>query len=591
MVQRRIVFCIVAIVAGFAGALAAPPALAQSATQEILRSSLEQGAREGTLLVGKEPIHAALILNLYAPAEYQLLWSNDAQLDSLDAVAARMAREGLNPADLPLDALRAARAKTRQQDTDSNHVDVDLLATETLLRATYQLYFGKVNPALLDNNWNFSRELPAAGSLRKAIASPDLSAYLDSAIPRGSIYRATMDGLAHYRELATAGGWPTVAEGATLRAGDTDPRVRELRSRLRASGHLATGATDSLPDSDSAASTPLPDYFDAELTEAVKRFQSQHGLVIDGVVGKGTIAALNVPVAMRIDQLRMSLERIRWVQQDLQDEMLLVNIAGFQQYLIRKGAVVFQSRIMVGQPYRKTPIFRDNIEYLVLNPTWTVPPTILTKDILPAVRKNPGYLRERNLSVLTPDGQVVNPASINWQAMTAKRFPYILRQQPGPQNAMGQIKFMFPNEHLIYLHDTPSRALFDQPERTFSSGCIRIERPLELAEILLAGQSGWDRAAIDKVLLSKATKTVQLAKPVPILIMYLTAVAEPDGQVHFYRDVYKRDAALLQALDGTFAMDIPQRRTAAAQTSDARRLQPSRQAVGNLQHMNQPARL
>lgn len=560
MVQQKIVFYIVAIIAGFTATLASSPLLAQSATQEILRSHLEQGARAGELLIGKESVHAALILNLYAPAEYQLLWSNESQLDALDAVAARMVREGLDPTDLPLDALHAAREKARLQATDSNRVDVDLLATETLLRATYQLYFGKVNPALLDNDWNFSRELPAAGSLRKAITSPDLSAYLDGAIPRGSVYKATMDGLAHYRNLAAAGGWQKVTDGPTLRAGDTDPRVRELRTRLQTSGHLARGPGSSLPDSGSAENAALQDYFDAELTEAVKRFQSQHGLVIDGVVGKGTIAALNIPVGTRIDQLRMSLERMRWVQQDLQDEMLLVNIAGFQQYLVRKDVVVFHSRIMVGQPYRKTPIFRDNIEYLVLNPTWTVPPTILAKDILPAVRKNPAYLRERNLSVLTPDGQVVNPASVNWQTMTAKRFPYILRQQPGPQNAMGQIKFMFPNEHLIYLHDTPSRALFDQSERTFSSGCIRVERPLELAEILLAEQPGWDRAAIDKVLQSKVTKTVQLAEPVPILIMYLTALAEPDGQVHFYRDVYKRDAALLQALDGKFVMDVPQRR-------------------------------
>jgi murein L,D-transpeptidase YcbB/YkuD len=145
--------------------------------------------------------------------------------------------------------------------------------------------------------------------------------------------------------------------------------------------------------------------------------------------------------------------------------------------------------------------------------------------------------------------------------MTAKRFPYILRQQPGPQNAMGQIKFMFPNEHLIYLHDTPSRNLFEQSERTFSSGCIRVERPLELAELLLAGQNGWSRAAIDKALESRVTRTVKLDKPVPILIMYLTAIAEPDGQVRFYRDVYKRDAALLQALDGELIIDVPSRRS------------------------------
>ncbi len=562
MVQRKIIFCIVAIVAGCAGALAAPPLLAQSAIQEILRSQLEQGARDGGLRVGNEPIRASLALSVYSPEDFQLLWSSDRRLDALDALAARMEREGLNPDDLPLEALHAARIAARQKGTDTNRVDVDLLATETLLRATYQLYFGKVNPAALDNDWNFSRELPAAGTLRKAIASNDLSGYLENTIPRGSIYKATMEGLARYRKIAEAGGWQTVAEGPTLREGDTDSRVIELRERLQASGQLAaaTEADNAASATDSVSGTPLMDYFDAGLTGAIKSFQSAHGLVVDGAVGNGTIAALNVPVTTRINQLRMGLERMRWVQQDLQDEMLLVNIAGFKQYLLRNGVIVFQSRIMVGQPYRKTPTFSGNIQYLVLNPTWTVPPTILAQDVLPAVRKNPDYLRERNLSVLTPDGQAIDPASIDWQQMTAQHFPYILRQQPGPQNAMGRVKFMFPNEHLIYLHDTPSRALFDRSERTFSSGCIRVERPLELAELLLAGQNGWDRAAIDEVLESRVTKTVHLAKPVPILIMYLTALAEPDGQVRFYRDVYKRDAALLRALDGDLVMDVPARR-------------------------------
>jgi len=562
MFRSKTNFCIVAIVAALAGILMSPTAPAQSAAQEILRSELEQGARDGALVIRDVSIHASLAKDLYAQGDYQLLWSSDRQLDALDTLAARMEREGLDPADLQLDALRAARDAVRQQGADSSLADVDLLATEALLRGAYQLYFGKVNPAALDSDWNFSRELPAQGAVREAIASPDLGAYLDKAIPRGSIYRATMAGLARYREIAAAGGWPSVTEGPTLREGDTDPRVVELRKRLEASGHLPAAPTPggAASDIDSGTAIPLADFFDSELTDAVKRFQSEHGLVVDGAVGKDSIAALNEPVSMRIDQLRMGLERMRWVQQDLQDEMLLVNIAGFQQYLVRNDRIVFESRIMVGKPYRKTPTFRDNIEYLVLNPTWTVPPTILAQDILPAVRKNPAYLRERNLSVLTPDGQAINPDRINWQTVTAKRFPYILRQQPGPQNAMGQIKFMFPNEHLIYLHDTPSRNLFDQSVRTFSSGCIRVERPLELAELLLAGQPGWDRAAIDKALASRVTQNVRLAKPVPILIMYLTAIAEADGRIHFYRDVYKRDAALLAALNGAFVMDLPPRR-------------------------------
>ncbi len=257
----------------------------------------------------------------------------------------------------------------------------------------------------------------------------------------------------------------------------------------------------------------------------------------------------------RIGQIRVNLERIRWVFRDLESRFLLVNIARYRVVLVENQQVVWSTRAVVGRPYRQTPVFKARMTYLEFNPTWTVPPTILREDLLPEIRRDPSVLQRRNMSVLDYQGQRVDPASIDWQAMTPRSFPYMIRQNPGPENALGRVKFMFPNPYAVYMHDTPARGLFSKAERSASSGCIRLERPFELAGILLSGTQ-WDTAGIEQVLASGNTRVVNLPEPITVLIVYGTAVPE-GGRIHFARDVYQRDARLLQALDAPFEFSPP----------------------------------
>jgi murein L,D-transpeptidase YcbB/YkuD len=286
--------------------------------------------------------------------------------------------------------------------------------------------------------------------------------------------------------------------------------------------------------------------YDEPVVTAVRRFQLRHGLAADAVIGPATLAALNVPVAARIEQLRVNLERARWVFYDPESEFLAVNIAGFQLYLVRRGEVVWRTRVQVGRPYRQTPIFKAEMTYLVVNPTWTVPPTIFRNDILPAVRRDPAYLASRNIDAFDSSGAAIDPATADW---SGRNPPYRLVQRPGADNALGRIKFMFPNEHAVYLHDTPSRDLFERDSRAFSSGCIRVEDPFELAEHLL-GQRGRER--LDGITATGRTQTVFLDKPMTVMLLYWTAEVDAEGGVSFFPDVYARDPGVLAALAEPF---------------------------------------
>jgi len=275
------------------------------------------------------------------------------------------------------------------------------------------------------------------------------------------------------------------------------------------------------------------------------------------VVGKGTLAALNVPVEGRIDQIRVNLERARWVLHDLPEEFVLVDIAGFNVRYIRNGRIIWDARAVVGRPFRKTPVFKSRITYLEMNPTWTVPPTILRKDVLPAIKQDIGYLQEQNMRVIDYDRNVIDPATIDWQRYSGRDFPYLIRQDPGPRNALGRIKFMFPNEHLVYLHDTPSKSLFERTERAFSSGCIRIEHPFRFAELLLDDPAHWNRDAVIKAIESGETREVSLPRPVTVILLYWTVASEANGDVTFKQDIYERDAAVLAGLNSALGSHQP----------------------------------
>jgi L,D-transpeptidase YcbB len=347
--------------------------------------------------------------------------------------------------------------------------------------------------------------------------------------------------LRQYRQIEADGGWPQIPEGPKLEVGMESDRVVALRRRLLVTDDLAEGTA-----ADSTA-------FDGALAEEVKGFQERHGLDADGVIGGKTLAALNVPVEARIGQIRVNLERARWVLHNLEPDYIIVNIAGFRVYVMENGEQVWTSRAVVGKPFRKTPVFKATMDHLVFNPTWTVPPTILRNDVLPKVRKDPSYLSQNNFSVIDGSGKRVDPSSVNW---SAKNPPYRIVQGPGSKNALGEVKFMFPNKHAVYLHDTPSKSLFDKSERTFSSGCIRVQKPFELAELLLRGDSSWTAERMEKVRASGKTETVKLATPLPVLLLYWTVQPEADGTVRFMNDVYERDARILKELDEAFSTRI-----------------------------------
>ena len=259
-----------------------------------------------------------------------------------------------------------------------------------------------------------------------------------------------------------------------------------------------------------------------------------------------------------VDRLRVNLERLRWVLVERTPRFVAVNIAGYRVYYFDDDRLQWTARAMVGKPYRATPIFRADMTYLVINPDWTVPPTILRNDSLPAIKRDRSYLDKQRMDVIDRTGREVDPATIDWATVTPRNFPYMLRQRPGPTNSLGRIKFMFPNEHFVFLHDTPSRDLFNRDERAFSSGCIRVEHPFELADILLQGDPKWTPEALQRAVDSEAMQTVSLSRPLPVLILYLTAIAFDDGRdFTFLRDIYDRDAAVLNALNAGFVYSPP----------------------------------
>ena len=305
-----------------------------------------------------------------------------------------------------------------------------------------------------------------------------------------------------------------------------------------------------------AAPPGSPDNYSPEIEQAVRRFQARHGLDADGIVGAGTLRALNVPAEQRVLDIVHPVSPVfaaRWVLDDIAARFFLVNIAGFRMYVVEDRQFTWESRVQVGKTYRKTPVFRDEMKYLVFNPTWTVPYSIATRDLLPQIKDDPGFFENRGFDLRDRAGQLVAPASVEWSEVTTGRFPYTLVQRPGPANALGRVKFMFPNEHAggDRLRTSPGHRPGDRPDVG-----DEVAHPFELAEILL-GSDGWTQEKFQQVLETGKERTVFLSEPIPVLLLYWTAQASPDGTVSFFPDVYERDAAIVEALGEPFVLDLP----------------------------------
>ncbi|MCU0560044.1 MAG: L,D-transpeptidase family protein [Desulfobacterales bacterium] len=458
----------------------------------------------------------------------------------------RAGEHGLDPANYHLEAIRRllesdhmAHLAGRRLETNLA-VDLDFLLTDAFLLLASHLRAGRVNPETLHVEWvvQMDPEVDVARLLEDAIATGRIEETLQAFAPPHPEYRHLQNALASYRGLAAAGEWPQLPDKATWERGQTGGIAELLRERLARSGDYPH-----LPNDDADA--------DRELFEALRRFQERHGLEADGRMGAQTLGALNVALTERIRQIELNLERWRWLPHDLGQRHIWVNVPRFTLSVVANGEPALDMRVVVGRHYRRTPVFSSRMDHLVFNPDWNIPNRIAVQDILPKARKDPGHMRREKIRVFegwNRGAAELDPDEIDWSQVTAGNFRYRLMKDPGPHNDLGRVKFMFPNTFSVYLHDTPSKRLFERSMRGFSSGCIRIEKPLDLAVYVLGDAALWSHEAVTAAINTGQLRTVRLKQPIPVHLVYMTAGADADGGVAFWQDIYQRDAALDRAL-------------------------------------------
>jgi len=480
---------------------------ASASAQPVLDS-----ARVATAVERVATRYRASILAFYHHRAYRPVWTETAVL-SAQGRALRMAladvdADGLDPLDYPVPTFSVGGS---QESTE-------VTLAEGLLRVADNLARGRVAPDRVYDDWAVARRSLDYDRVLQRAASQGPEAALREVRPPHEEYVRLRRALARYRALAEAGGWPEVPPGAVLRLGDDDDVVPVLRERLRMTGDL----TDT-------AAVDIPERYDGVLEQAVRRAQARHGLVVDGIVGPATRAALNVTADARAQQIALNMERWRWLPADLGPTHLHINAAGMWLDYVEDGERVERLRVIVGTQRTPTPGFSSRITHAVLNPYWYVPKSIARAEIWPQVARDSGYLARHHMRVL-PNGQI--------------------RQDPGPDNPLGPVKFIFENPFGVRLHGTSAPSLFDAAARAFSHGCIRVEEPLRVAGRMLRGTL-WDQDRIRAVLASDTEQWVALPAPVPLHVVYWTAWVEDDGTMQFRDDLYGRDRALAAALGWT----------------------------------------
>jgi murein L,D-transpeptidase YcbB/YkuD len=466
--------------------------------------------------------------------------------DSLLATILESEREGLNPHDYHLAAIesllsgiRGKRSGGKPFDPDEGS-DLDLLLTDAFLLYGSHLLAGRVNPETLHTDWvAYNPDMDLAALLESALAGDNVGATLRGLLPPHPGYAGLQNALTHYRNLASSGGWPVIPPGENLRKGHRSYRVDQLRNRLAITGDLDLSFEEEFPP------------FDETLEAAVRRFQRRHGLEDDGTVGRDTLAALNVPIEERVRQIELNMERWRWIPHDMGNRHILVNIPDYKMSVVENSEIRMAMRIIVGKDYTATPVFSGSIKYMEVNPYWNIPQSIAIEEILPKIRKDPGYLENQKIRVFEnwrENAPEIDPVTVDWNEVEGRGFSFKLRQDPGPLNPLGRVKFIFPNKFAVYLHDTPVQGLFQNPTRGFSHGCIRVEKPLNLAATLLRDDIRHSREKILEAIESGVRETIPLREPMPVHILYWTAWVDDGGRIQFRKDIYARDNPLDLAL-------------------------------------------
>ncbi|MGE5515871.1 MAG: L,D-transpeptidase family protein [Bacteroidota bacterium] len=506
----------------FAGAGASVSALAETPV-EIQRRLEEPG---GSVKIGDRVVELAPLRDFYRERGYRLAWAGTAAATAervLADIQAVAQGEGLSQDAYALGAAAASE------------FDRDLLVSDALARFARDLASGRVSPTRLVGGMGPETRPTADVTrfLRDLAAGKDLQAAGQMLPPSYAGYHRLKRAQELYRTLVRNGGWATIADGPSIKPGTEDDRLPAIRKRL-----IATGELDAKHDKGKT--------LDQTASAAIKRFQLRHGIEADGAVGKATLAALNVPAEDRLKQIQANMERWRWMPRTLDPTHIAVNLPAAHLELVRNGEIQMAMRVVVGDVTHQTPTMQTTMTSVVLNPTWTVPPSIATKEILPKLRKDPRYLASNNMQILDAfpdDASQAQGLGIDWHKYS--KFPWRIRQAPGPDNALGQVKFNLSNQDDIYLHDTPKRQYFGRIFRALSHGCVRLERPVALAQAVVPTDVA---AKVDDLIAETNTKTLKLEKPLTVYLMYMTAWADEDGTVHFRDDLYGHDGRLKAAL-------------------------------------------
>ncbi len=442
--------------------------------------------------------------------------------------------DGLNPDDYPIDTLINVRDGIEPGDPKGAAM-AELYYSAFFVAYAADLKIGRIAPQKVDPNLFRNRKtidvLRVLTDLKK---QRDPGKFLSAFEPHNEHYQMLKKMMRAYVGFAEQGGWPVIDQGPTLKPGMSDPRIPKVRLLLAQTGDYEWQVTNS----------PV---YDQQLAIAVQRFQQRNGLEAKGLLGKQSIIALDIPPQERVKQIMLNMERWRWMPDNLGDYHILVNIAAFELQRVQSSVIVERMNVVTGAVATQTPEFSDEMEYVELNPTWTVPYNIATGEMLPKLRANP-YAYAADFDVFV-NGTLSSWNSIDWNAYGPGRFPFTFRQRPGPKNALGKVKFMLPNVHNIYLHDTPAKEKFASTSRAFSHGCIRLSRPVELAHTIVDTIPGWSAERVDAVLASGQNTKVVLPRKIPVHLIYATAFKGENG-IEFRPDVYGRDRKLYNALFG-----------------------------------------
>jgi len=473
---------------------------------------------------------------IYQAVNFKPIWGDMQNRFDLYTVINEAYYEGLNPEHYHIHFIKKHIVTLRGKPKNEKSIAMaDIVMTDALLSYSHHLINGKLDSEALTTKWDYGNiQSDNTFQLLHHLNKNTLKEAIDSAKSSLAIYKEFKEVFANYDSISRNGGQLPNLEypGTKVEIGDTLPSIEHLKTHLSAYYY---------------PQLVINEIFDADLLDAIIDFQMRNGLNPDGIVGKKTYQALNISLNERLNILRINMERLRWLNNKLPQNYIMVNIASFYLHMVSKDKSSYHCRVVVGKEIDQTPVFSSSIKYIVFNPSWNIPYSIASEEILPKLKTNKTYLQERDM-VLLQNGQEVKPSKINFHNYTKDNFPFTIRQEPGYNNSLGIVKFMFPNPYAVYLHDTPSKSLFKKAERAFSHGCIRVENPLYLAEQLLTTQ-GYTRKKINGIITSGLTHTVHLSQDIPIILIYMTCDDNKDnGKVSFYRDIYGQDQRILEEL-------------------------------------------